>query len=376
MRILFLTESLSISMGGLATGTINLAIGLSNHFNHDQHQIITFDSNDKISFEEEYKLPNNLSIVKLSKFGPDNYPISLEMRRRIKDFNPDVLYLKGLWRQTSIESYYWKKRNPQKILVVSPAGMLQPVPFQNKKILKLISIFFIEKKLFKVCDLLQAVSVLEKNHILNSSNKFRKIVYIPEGLPKINYSFSKNKVFSKELISISRIAPIKGLEILIDACKDISFNGWKVLIYGNGSKEYVQKLESIIIKNKLSEKVIIKNGVFGDNKYKVLNKASAFILPSYSESFGIGIAEAMFFSLPVIATTKTPWEVIKTKKLGWFINPEVHELKISLATLFSSSEENLREIGARAKLNISNTYDLVETSRQMKDEILSLTKNN
>ena len=107
-----------------------------------------------------------------------------------------------------------------------------------------------------------------------------------------------------------------------------------------------------------------------------MNKASAFILPSYSESFGIGIAEAMFFSLPVIATTKTPWEVIKTKKLGWFINPEVHELKISLATLFSSSEENLREIGARAKLNISNTYDLVETSRQMKDEILSLTKNN
>lgn len=361
-------------MGGLATGTINLALGLANHFNLDEHQIITHKDNKNISFEEEYILPKNLSVKKLSKFGPKIYPISLEMRKYITDFNPDVLYLKGLWRQTSLEAYYWKKNNPEKILIVSPAGMLQPTPFENKKILKLISIFFIEKKLFNKCDLLQAVSLLEQKHILNSKYNFKKVVYIPEGLPKINYKMSKEKTFTKELISISRIDPIKGLEILLEACKNLDFKGWKVLIYGNGSKEYIKKLESIIINNNLSKNVILKKGLFSLEKYKVLSKASAFILPSYSESFGIGIAEAMFFGLPVIATTKTPWEVIKTKNLGWFINPEVKELKRSLEKLFSTSEDNLLKIGARAKLNIAKTFDLAETSKLMKNEILSLAK--
>ena len=72
------------------------------------------------------------SKYKNSKFGPKNYPIALSMRKSIENFNPDILYLKGLWRHTSIEAYIWKKLNPNKILIVSPAGMLQP------KLLKII----------------------------------------------------------------------------------------------------------------------------------------------------------------------------------------------------------------------------------------------
>ena len=135
-------------MGGIATGTIHLAIGIARNFNLDEHQIITLEDNDNTSFTDEYDLPKNLSIIKLPKFGPKIYPISLSMRNKIKSFNADVLYLKGLWRQTSLEAYFWKKTNPNKILIVSPAGMLQPTPFKNKKILKLISIFLIEKKTF------------------------------------------------------------------------------------------------------------------------------------------------------------------------------------------------------------------------------------
>ena len=362
-------------MGGLATGTINTAIGLSNHFNLDQHQIITQEDKDNQYFEEEYNLPNNLKIIKLPKFGPKFYPIALSMRKSIESFNPDILYLKGLWRQTSIEAYIWKKLNPDKILIVSPAGMLQPKPLENKKVLKLLSIYFIEKKLFKVCDLLQCVSLLEKNHILESKYKFKKIVFIPEGLPKINYQSKKKNNFAKELVSISRIDPIKGIDLLIEACKNLDFNGWKVSIYGNGSQEYIKKLNKMITVNNLEEKVLLKEGVFGEYKYKVLDEASAFILPSYSESFGIAVAEAMNFGLPVITTIKTPWSIIQKKKLGWLIKTEVEELKKALQILFSSSEEELMKIGKNAKLYISKTYDLMETSRQIKDEILLLMKN-
>ncbi len=363
-------------MGGIATGTIHLAIGLAQHFNLDEHQIITQEDNENNCFVDEYDLPKNLSIIKLPKLGPKIYPISLSMRKKIKNFNPDVLYLKGLWRQTSLEAYFWKKTNPNKILIVSPAGMLQPTPIKNKKILKLLSIFFIEKKLFKKCDILHTVSLLEKNFIMESSYKFKKIIFIPEGLPKNKFKITKKTKFSKNLISISRIAPIKGLEILLSACKNIDFNGWKVLIYGNGSQEYINKLKKIIIQNKLEENVLIKEAVFNEEKYKVLSEASAFILPSFSESFGIAIAEAMFFGLPVITTTKTPWDVIKSRKLGWLVNPEKEELVNALQNLFNSSENNLLKTGNRAKLYISKSFDLMSTSKQMKEEITSSIQSN
>ena len=219
--------------------------------------------------------------------------------------------------------------------------MLQPTPLKNKALLKLISIFLIEKKLFKICDILHAVSLLEKKSIIESRYKFKKIVFIPEGIPINKLKITRKTKFSKKLVSISRIAPIKGLEILLEACKNIDFNGWKILIYGNGSEEYINKLQKIIIQNKLNKNVELKEAVFNEDKYKVLSEASAFILPSYSESFGIAIAEAMFFGLPIITTTKTPWNVIKRKNLGWFVNPEKEELVIALQNLFNSSENNL-----------------------------------
>ncbi len=358
-------------MGGLATGTIHLAIGLAKHFNLDEHQIITQEDNENISYEEEYDLPKNLSIIKIPKIGPKIYPISFSMRKKIKSFNADVLYLKGLWRQTSQEAYIWKKTNPNKILIVCPAGMLQPIPFKNKKILKLISIFLIEKKLFKKCDILHAVSELERKCIKELKYKFKKIVYIPEGIPLNKLKINKENKFSKKLVSISRIAPIKGLEILLDACKNIDFNGWEILIYGNGSEEYINKLQKIILQNKLNGKVKLNEAVFNEEKCKVLSEASAFILPSYSESFGIAIAEAMFFGLPIITTTKTPWSIIKREKLGWFVNPEKESILRALQKLFNSSENNLVRTGNRAKLHILKKYDLMFTSKQMKEVIIS-----
>ena len=118
----------------LITGNKTLIPTKAKHFNFDEHQIITQEDNDHNSFIDEYDLPKNLSIIKLPKFGPKMYPISLSMRKKIKSFNADVLYLKGLWRHTSLEAYFWKKTNPNKILIVCPAGMLQPIPLKNKRL--------------------------------------------------------------------------------------------------------------------------------------------------------------------------------------------------------------------------------------------------
>ena len=375
MKILFLTESLSTSMGGLATGIITLAIGLAKHIPKEKHLILVQEDNQNSSFEEEYTLPKNLSVHKLKKFGPKLYPIALDMQKNIKNFNPDVIYLKGLWRQTSLEAYFWKKKNPTKILIISPAGMLQPLPLKNKRILKSFSWFFIEKRLFKISNAIHSVSKIERDSILKNKISPKKNIYIPEGMPIKNNNLNKRNIFSRELISISRIDPIKGLEILLESCIDLDFKGWKFFIYGNGDIKYINKIKKLISIYKLEDKVILNDAIFGIKKENVLKNASAFILPSFSESFGIAIAEAMSFGLPILTTTKTPWQVIKKKKLGWYIKPEIKSLRKALKDLFKCSQKELEETGERSKLYISERYDLMTTSKQMKEEILALSKN-
>ena len=83
----------------------------------------------------------------------------------------------------------------------------------------------------------------------------------------------------------------------------------------------------------------------------------------------------MFFGLPIITTTKTPWEVIRSKNFGWFVNPENEELSLALQNLFNSSEDNLLKKGKRAQIYISKKYDLMSTSKQMKKEIISLIQS-
>ena len=360
-------------MGGLATGIITLAIGLAKHIPKEEHLILVQEDDKNSSFEEEYKLPKNLSVLKLKKFGPKIYPIALDMHKNINKFNPDVIYLKGLWRQTSLEAYFWKKKNPSKILIVSPAGMLQPIPLKNKRILKNLSWFLLEKRLFKISNAIHSVSRFEKESILKSRIVSKKNIYIPEGMP-INNNLKKEAIFSRNLVSISRIAPIKGLEVLLESCIDLDFQEWKFFIYGNGDIKYINKIKNLITKYKLEQKVILNDAIFGIKKKKVLKNASAFIAPSHSESFGISIAEAMSFGLPVLTTTSTPWSVIKKKKLGWYIKPEKKSLREGLKDLFSCSQKELEEIGARSKFYISERYDLMKTSKQMRDELLALSK--
>ncbi len=363
-------------MGGLSTATIHLAIGLSKQFSLDQHQILVQNENSDDRLDQDYDIPNNLTIIRMPKFGLEIYPLTINMLKYIKDFNPDVLYLKGLWRQTSLAAYYWKRQNPQKLLICSPSGMLQPRCLNHKKLIKEISLNLLEKPLIKSSDAIHAVSKMEFDSLKDLNFIPPEVFFIPEGIPiNNNKQSTKKRNNVKKLISVSRIDPIKGLDILIKSLYKLDFNGWECEIYGPGDESYINELKQLINKYKLSNKVRLNNSIYGGRKRELFEDASAFILPSFSEAFGIAIAEAMTFNLAIITTNATPWNVIKEKNLGWYVKPEIKYLSKAVQELFYISQEELDEMGKRAKQHILSESDWNNVAKRMKEQIILLSKN-
>ena len=100
-------------------------------------------------------------------------------------------------------------------------------------------------------------------------------------------------------ITLTRLAPEKGLFKLIAAAKKLQNSNFDVCfkIYGIGPM-YESIKEMIVAEN--LEKYILLMG-YNDSPYYDLKNSLAYICPSDNESFCIAIQEAMFLSVPIIA---------------------------------------------------------------------------
>ena len=55
-------------------------------------------------------------------------------------------------------------------------------------------------------------------------------------------------------------------------------------------------------------------------KWTAYARADLLVLPTYSENFGIVVAEALWAGVPVITTKGTPWAELEERKCGWWVD--------------------------------------------------------
>lgn len=140
---------------------------------------------------------------------------------------------------------------------------------------------------------------------------------------------------------------------------------WKCQIAGMGHSDYVQYLQQLVSDLHLNDSISFLGSLSGDKKKNAFSEADAFVLPSFSESFGIAIAEAMSWGLPVVTTTATPWKVLSDQQMGWVVSPDLNALTFALFDLFNASDEQLSAMGQRARSYIRKHYDWSEISLKM-----------
>ena len=119
----------------------------------------------------------------------------------------------------------------------------------------------------------------------------------------------KNPNRDIDLLFLSRLTPIKGilifLEAVADLCDDTTISKpFKIVIAGIPDKDFLKKYS--IYKNKFKNKVNLDVSYVGmvseKRKWELLFNSKNFILPTLSDSFGIAIVEALSANVKIAST--------------------------------------------------------------------------
>ena len=148
-------------------------------------------------------------------------------------------------------------------------------------------------------------------------------VDVPEGVRRIRTEGRRKALF------VSRVHPKKGLVNLVRAWADVRPEGWEIVIVG--PDEGGHRAEVTAVARELDVQEITWTGEVRDEaKWGLYFDADLFVLPTFSENFGIVVAEALAAGVPAITTTGAPWGVLNERRCGWWIDVGVEPLAAAL----------------------------------------------
>ena len=292
MKITHSIATLDLSAGGPSRSLPNICIGLKSK--GVEQQIITIETPNP---NVKKLIREKVDVTFIKKKGVDK--LGFSYRKAIGKAKGDVFHLHNLWDPI----LHWaavKCRNENKPYVFSPRGTLEPWPLSHKRFKKNLSWAIYQKKDLEGAACIHTTSDMEANNIRRLGIQ-TPIAIIPNGINIEDYPYLKaGESKEKTILFLSRISPKKGVEKLIDAWLSISEGlkkDWKIRIAGEGDKgvntSYLLKIKHIIESEGLSQSIELIGPKYGKDKTEEYKNASLFVLPTYSENFGMVIAEAM-----------------------------------------------------------------------------------
>jgi glycosyltransferase involved in cell wall biosynthesis len=377
MKIINVIENLDDTYGGPAKSVPYMCKYLEDIDVDTQILSICLKSNEKNSLVERYKL--NWKIFNYNFFKSFRY--SVDMKRYIKNIalkeKNIILHTHNLWNYIC----YISLKISQKYnlpLIVSIRGSLYKWSLEQSKWKKLIAWALFQKRVLQNASCIHVTEMKELEAVRDLQIK-TPIAIIPNGINLEEFKGLKTKNDAKSslglkndkkyILFISRLHPKKGIEFLINSWINIAntYQDWDLLIVGpEYNKHYVDDLRSKIIDSQLSERVVFTGMLEGDERLDSFAASSLFVLPSYSENFGVAIAEAMAAKLPIITTHGTPWKEINIYKAGWWVELNQDNIDYALNQALACSEHELGLKGLNG-LRLIEKYEWKYQATKMKE---------
>ncbi|CRI68131.1 Glycosyl transferase, group 1 (fragment) [Thiocapsa sp. KS1] len=285
------------------------------------------------------------------------------LRECCKDRSADLIHDHGLWLSTNRAAASAASAN-EIPLIISTRGMLEPWALSHRSWKKRVAWLLYQQRILRAACVLHATA----QHEVDSLRRLgfcQPIAMIPNGVD-LGHSNAEAMTNTSARIAlfVGRIHPVKGLVELVEAWRIARPYGWKVIIAGPDEGGHRALVEERICASGLSADFDFVGTVEGKEKDALFRSADLLVLPSFTENFGLAVAEALSYAVPVITTHGTPWADLQTYDCGWWVAVGVEPLAEAILEATSLDNEARRAMGARGRVYVQR-YAWGGIARQM-----------
>jgi glycosyltransferase involved in cell wall biosynthesis len=182
------------------------------------------------------------------------------------------------------------------------------------------------------------------------------------------------------ILFLGRINFKKGLDLLIRAFDVLrpSIPDARLAIVGPDNEGYGEKVRHWIEERDLREQVDIVDHLNELEALEAFVDADAFVLPSYTENFGITVIEAMACETPVVISDQVNiHREVTSLGAGVVTRCDVDEIARALSDLLSHPEKG-RQMGTAGRRAAKNRYTwgpVVEALKEQYEAVASRTRS-
>lgn len=172
-------------------------------------------------------------------------------------------------------------------------------------------------------DGIMTVSMSFKQYLSAYVHNSENIHVIPNGFDERRFRPFPHDSVTPQLISVCRLVPAKGIDILIRACAELKRRGHPFVLHLIGDGPARQELESLATELHLYEETIFYGYMLHPEEFMPF--FDIFVLPSQAEAFGSVFAEAALCHLALVGTNVGGIaEQIEDGKSGLLVPPNDH----------------------------------------------------
>jgi glycosyltransferase involved in cell wall biosynthesis len=294
------------------------------------------------------------------RFYTVSWPLWQWLAAHIGDY--DLVHIHALFSFATTAGAFWATRRCVPYLV-RPLGVLNTWGIRNRRpFLKRLSLRWIERRILANAAAVHFTSERERGEAELVARGIRSVV-IPNPvatLKTIDQKPGTEALLSKYpelagkriVLFLSRVDPIKGLDLLLDGFAKIraARPDAMLVMAGNGDEVFASRLREQAQQLGIQRDVIWAGFLEGKEKQAAFAAADVFVLPSYSENFGVAVVEAMASGLPVIISDQVGIHCeVAEAKAGLVVRCDVNEVSNGVVRMLSDGEER-RQMSRNALL--------------------------
>lgn len=278
-------------------------------------------------------------------------PFARALARAAAVAAPSILHDHGVW--TAVNHRACRFARVRGIpYVVQPMGMLEPWSLAYRANKKRVAMWLYQRRDLAGAALLMVTSEAEAQNIRRLGFS-QPLSVIPAGIrldpPPTAMADERRAEGPRRLLFLSRVHPKKGLLNLVDAWSRLDRSGWRLQIAGPDDAGHLAEVMALARRLGVADDIQYLGVVDGAAKAAVYRGADLFVLPTFSENFGVVVPEALAYGLPVITTRGAPWEGLPRFGCGWWIEIGVEPLRAALAEAMSLPDAERAAMAERAR---------------------------